>query len=181
MSGSNSVPATIIFWDVATRKVLGAPLEAEWPGVSSLALSSDGKTLASGSPIRRTIVLWDVATRRRKSQLLGGPATILAFSPDGKTLASGDYDGQISLWDISTGQLLGPPLDGHSKYIVGLGFSKDGKMLVSGGNDKTAVLWNLNSAAWQQQACSLANRNLTEQEWNQYIGGDYRKTCADLP
>jgi hypothetical protein len=36
---------------------------------------------------------------------------------------------------------------------------------------------------WLQQDCSIAQRNLTQAEWLQYVGSTYRyqKTCSDLP
>ncbi len=70
--------------------------------VHSVAFSSDGGLLASGSA-DRTIKLWEVATGREVRTLTGHTDTVLsvAFSPDGRLLASGSYDKTIKLWDIS--------------------------------------------------------------------------------
>lgn len=65
--------------------------------VYSVALSPDGKTLASGGgylgPDLKPgeIMLWDVDTGKRRESLKGhsGGVWSVAFSPDGKTLASG--------------------------------------------------------------------------------------------
>ena len=62
-------------------------------GVSSVAFSPDGKTLAVGNR-DRTVTLWDVATGRRQAPLLGADHSkdvnaVAVISPDGNTLASG--------------------------------------------------------------------------------------------
>ena len=66
-----------------------------------MALSPDGKILASGSS-DKTIKLWDVATGREIRTLSGHTHWVnsVAFSPDGKILASGSWDGRILLWDV---------------------------------------------------------------------------------
>jgi hypothetical protein len=54
--------------------------------------------------------------------------------------------------------------------------------LATASYDKTVRIWNLDPRNWQQRACSIANRNLTREEWRKYMGAQpYRKTCPDLP
>jgi hypothetical protein len=33
--------------------------------------------------------------------------------------------------------------------------------------------------SWQRRACAVANRNLTQGQWNQFVGADhpYERTC----
>ena len=100
--------------------------------VFSVAFSTDGKTLASGSS-DRTIKLWDVATGQNTATLTGhtNEVTSVAFSPDGKTLASGSLDKTIKLWDVATRKNTAT-LNGHTDWVSSVAFSPDGKTLASG-------------------------------------------------
>ncbi|EED12693.1 WD-repeat protein, putative [Talaromyces stipitatus ATCC 10500] len=111
--------------------------------VNSVAFSSDGLTLASGSS-DQTIKLWNVKTGQELQTLTGhsGWVRSVAFSSDGSTLASGSYDQTIKLWDVKTGQEL-QTLTGHSDLINSVAFSSDGSTLASGSYDKTIKLWDM--------------------------------------
>ena len=54
--------------------------------------------------------------------------------------------------------------------------------LASGSMDGTVILWDVNLGSWLDLACRIANRNLTMDEWQRYVGpGPYRQTCPNLP
>ena len=59
MLASDNIDNTITLWDVDTHQPIGQPLTGHNFLVSSIALSPDGKALASGSG-DGTIILWDV-------------------------------------------------------------------------------------------------------------------------
>ena len=82
-------------------------LKGHTDSVDSVAVSPDGKTLASGS-FDKSIKLWDVASGKNTATLKGHDKIVnnvafssVAFSPDGKTLASGSADETIKLWDLA--------------------------------------------------------------------------------
>ena len=60
---SGSFDRTVKLWNVATRREL-ATLKGHEEGVSSVAFSTNGKTLASGS-LDNTVMLWDAATEKQ--------------------------------------------------------------------------------------------------------------------
>jgi WD40 repeat protein len=66
--------------------------------------------------------------------------TSVAFSPDGKTLATGSEAGQAQLWNVTTGQPIGAPLNAGAD-LDSVAFSPDGKVLATGSAD--VRLWNV--------------------------------------
>ncbi|CAD0222056.1 Serine/Threonine protein kinase with WD40 repeats [Planktothrix agardhii] len=113
--------------------------------VWSVALSADGRTLASGSN-DNTIKLWDVQSQREIATLTRHSSDVksVAFSPDGRMLASGSYDKTIKLWDVQSQREIAT-LTGHSSDVNSVAFSPDGRTLASGSNDNTIKLWDVHS------------------------------------
>ncbi|MEL4897735.1 WD40 repeat domain-containing protein [Crocosphaera sp. Alani8] len=94
--------STIKVWDLATGDLLDT-----WTGnrgrITSIALSPNGKVLASAS--NDGVRLWNTETGRLLRHFTNHTdrVTVVAFSPDGKYLASGGFDRAVNLWEISPG------------------------------------------------------------------------------
>ena len=73
--------------------------------VQAVALSPDGKLIASGGGARdKSVRLWDAITGKELGVLKdahGGGVNTVSFSPDGKTMASCGDD-EVKLWDVAT-------------------------------------------------------------------------------
>jgi WD40 repeat protein/serine/threonine protein kinase/tetratricopeptide (TPR) repeat protein len=104
------------------------------PGVQCIAVSPDGKVLASGSS-GSTVKVWDLASGQeevRSRRDAGGLGiSSMAFSPDSATLAAGVVDGTILLWDVPTMEARSP-IRIHNHAIASLSYSPDGKVLAAG-------------------------------------------------
>jgi WD40 repeat protein len=150
--------------------------------VEAVAFSPDGTRLATGGA-DGSIGVWDARSRRRaRSPLRGhdGSVGAVAFAPDSRRLASGGSDGTVRLWDVETG--FGIALPGPRGAVRAVAFSADGSTLAAGEDDGTVRAWDLRLATWVQRACALANRNLSQQEWDRWIGPElaYERSCAGL-
>jgi ribosome assembly protein 4 len=44
----------------------------------------------------------------------------VAFSPDSEVVASGGMDKLIYLWKSETGEMIGKPLKGHTKFVTSI-------------------------------------------------------------
>jgi WD40 repeat protein len=111
----------------------------------SVAISPDGKTLASGSAGGRglgEIFLWEVSTGKHLRSLTGHGDFFftLAFAPDGKTLATG-MGNTVQTWDVGTGKQV---LVSKEDYgACSIAFAPDGKTLVSASQNPTIQLWDV--------------------------------------
>jgi WD40 repeat protein len=108
--------------------------------VSSVAVTADGKTLASGS-YDATIKLWDLATGKEIAPLLGHTAAVysVAFAPDGKTLASGSHDDTARLWDVASRKEIATLR--HAYHVKRVVFTPDGKTLITAGERSSSGTW----------------------------------------
>ena len=120
--------------------------------VVSVAVSPDGKYLASGSD-DDTVIIWDANNGQRLKTLKGHSTYVrsVSWSPDGKYLASGADDNTVIIWDAKSGEML-KTLKGHSKSVNSVSWSPDGNYLVSGANSWSSIqsfaelfIWDANN------------------------------------
>ena len=133
-SGFGSYPA-----ETERRRFQGDPT-----GVRALALSDDGKMLASAGK-DQSIRLWETTGWKELRRLTGHQGAIcsLAFAPDSKTLISGGTDRTIRSWDTTKGVEL-RSFSTIPDQVHGMVLSPDGKLAASrdtrGG---TVSLWDV--------------------------------------
>jgi sugar lactone lactonase YvrE len=118
--------------------------------VTAVAISPDGRVLASGSA-DRSIRLWEIQTGKLLHTFAGRSLwasdghsdriSALVFSADGMTLMSSSADGSIKLWDLSQ-QKLSATVMGQGWVVGAIALSPDDQLLVSGSADGTITLWD---------------------------------------
>ena len=116
---------------------------APWAMILAVAWSPDGQAIAvsAGQSVR----LLEAGTLEESYQWkLGATTGSLAWSPDGQFLAAGSRDGQVRIWELSTGKLV-QSIQAHKKGVNSVAFHPSGNLLVSGGNDAVARLWDIRS------------------------------------
>jgi WD40 repeat protein len=132
-------------WDLS--KNTGLPSwRAKSP--SSLAVSPDGRTLASTHPLYPLsgidafqVVLWDIPTGRRRSRLTDCKEYFqgIAFSPDGARVAA-LANQSLWLWELPTEKVIAH--HASKQHFMGLAFSPDGRLLATCANDGSVRFWD---------------------------------------
>ncbi len=64
-----------------------------------------------------------------------------SFSPDGTRILTSSQDKTARIWDVETGNQLGPPLR-HSGNVNCAAFSPDGSRIVTASDDDSAQIWD---------------------------------------
>jgi WD40 repeat protein len=129
-------------------KVEVVPLLAHPTSVSSIAFSSIGARVLSGSD-DGTLKLWEFTTGRLlRTFATHSDVVSVAFSPDGTRVLSGGYT-TLQLWDAETGRRL-HVFETHSKWHTqSVAFSPNGSQILSTGGEVgagAAMLWDTETA-----------------------------------
>ncbi|MEZ4863072.1 MAG: BTAD domain-containing putative transcriptional regulator [Caldilineaceae bacterium] len=147
---SSSIDHTVHLWQVQRQAKADLPLlqlhrslQDEPTEIVALALSADGKTIATNGP-DASIRLWESATGLLMRTLTGHSETVqaLAFSPNGQTLVSGAWDQSVRFWNIATGYAL-YTLQGYTNEVTALALSPNGEHLLNANTDATLYRWHL--------------------------------------
>ena len=115
--------------------------------VLCLALSADGKKLASGG-CDRIVNVWDIsggAANAKLEQSIENHADwvfAVAFSADGKHLVTGSRDKTAKVWDLTTKESVLTFPD-HQAAVYGVAIKADGKTGFSAGDDNQVRAWNV--------------------------------------
>jgi WD40 repeat protein len=123
------------------------PEAAEGCTVEAVAFHPNGSWLACGgidylatSGADGAVTIWNVDDRQRVATLVGG-AVSLAFDPAGRLLAVASPDSSISVYDVSSQQVV-HEISGPGVRVASVAFSPDGRLLAAGCDDHTLRLWD---------------------------------------
>jgi WD40 repeat protein len=139
--------------------------------------SPDGGRVATAD-FNGAVTLWDPSTGTPLATLHVSEveASGVAWSPDGSTLATSG-GGTLRLYDVATQRQIGSSAtaDGPFPYVV---FTADGRSVVASDATSKVWIWPSSIDAWMLRACTIANRQLTAEEWQEFLPSlPYRSTC----
>ncbi len=162
------------------------------------AFSPDGKRLAAGewlfrvgdSELKPHLFIWDVATGEQLRSLPDHLSAALAWSPDGKVLASGEFQGEVLLWDVDTGELIDhapTPKSMRGLFIEQITWSPVGIVAVGHfPKDSASNLWEVETGQplyfreqWYIIAWSPDGTRFVS-DWDGQFGGDGNPSIWDL-
>jgi WD40 repeat protein len=135
----------VLLRDVGTGQEL-ARWQAHEAGILGLALSPDGRLIATTCYVGGVVRLWDaIGGGPRGALTVSTGVAALAFSPDGTLLAVARGDGVASLSDVASGRQVGA-VRVPSGSLHAVAFSEDGRVLATGGTDGSVRLWDVKAA-----------------------------------
>ncbi len=140
---------TVSAWDVARRRCVWTALTSEagmWMGkgklrIYGLAVSPDGRRLASVDDANRVRVFDAEAGGRIAEYTSQASIYAVAYSPDGRTLAVGDREGRILFFEAESLRLM-RNIPGDDIELWSLAYSPDGKTLAAGGLGGVVRFWD---------------------------------------
>lgn len=139
-------------------------IEGSLARVLALAISADGKWLASGGydhpgdeSRRKSVRIWDLGTKKQFREIVLECDDIhaLAFDTAGARVAIGDRNGSVTCWNVRDNKQLfvTPKSDAEMQGVV---FSRDGKQVIGGGEK----LW-----AWDSSTGMQVGEVKTHNDW----------------
>jgi WD40 repeat protein len=184
-----SEPEGVRIWDIATGKEVRWALRTKRNAFHRVALSHDGRFLASGgdgpgwggAANDPAIRVWELASGEEVATLVGNEEGTwdLDFSPDDRFLASGSgakhttHDATVRIWDLATGRQR-RRFEGHLAAVNAVAFTSDGRSVVSGSEDGTALVWDAGDLQDTVKADKVLNSDALQAHWNTLAGNDAR-------
>lgn len=146
----------------------------------SHALDSDQVIGIEAENARR----YDIRTLEPVSSLARavGGSQLISASTDGRTLLSVGFNNALTLYDLRADVALAAPLDSDAPGVRLRGgyLTADGETLLEALPDGVRI-WDLRPVEQALDACALAGRELSAEEWSTYFPGEERvDTCAAL-
>ena len=142
---------------------------------TSVAFGPDGRTIALGTGIYGgEVVLIDLAAAGAPAARLPAhdlqDVTALAFSPDGRLLFSGGFDARVAAWEVAGRRRIGE-VHRAPGSITSLSYATDGTGVTAVTEGGVVLRWNLDVRNWLEEACRVANRQLSAEERARFAGG----------
>jgi WD40 repeat protein/serine/threonine protein kinase/DNA-binding XRE family transcriptional regulator len=137
-----SVDGQLRLWDLSSGAV-----RMIGPGAPQLAISANGAVVATGGSAEQPLRLYRLPDGEPIPwpTLPQGQITSLALAPDGAVLLTGSDTGELQLWDVASGRMVGQ-LDISGEVTRAAAFAPDGRSILTGGRMGTVQVWDRASA-----------------------------------
>uniref|UniRef100_A0A7I4Y5S1 WD_REPEATS_REGION domain-containing protein n=1 Tax=Haemonchus contortus TaxID=6289 RepID=A0A7I4Y5S1_HAECO len=149
---SSGKESSIVKYDITARKVVGTikrtkaggeGQKAHYGHILVLAISSDGKYIASGGH-DAVLKIWDFNTLAHVRDFKGhrAPITALCFQLKTNCLFSASRDRSVKLWDLDQMGLV-DTMYGHQDVVMGVSALQKQRVVTAGRQDRSCRLWKV--------------------------------------
>ncbi|MTI22594.1 WD40 repeat domain-containing protein, partial [Fulvivirga sp. RKSG066] len=109
------------------------------------------------------------------------PIEAIEFSRDGRFIATASRDKTVRLWNRKRLNAQPITLKDHPDWVFSIAFTPNGQQILAGTKETVVRAWPTNIEVMTDKICSKIDRNMTEDEWQAFVGDDvpYEKTCQD--
>jgi WD40 repeat protein len=147
------------------------------PLMSLLGVSRDGRLVLVGSVKAHSVQVRTIPELKLRASLLHDDDVFsAAFNREGTLVLTGSRDKTARLWDARTWQEVARVAASGFVYVAS--FSPDERAFVTASGDGFVRIWEVEASAMATTACERLRRNLSPDEWRQYVGMEiYSPTC----
>lgn len=133
-----------------------------------------------------TVELWDIEHHKKISEVKAHRSQIndIQFNTMLKQMATSGNDKELKIFNLKDpADLTEPPvsLADNEGFVLVMQFSPDGQMIISGesASEDNLISRPSNTDYFVRDICKQVSRNMTNEEWNAYVGKDipFEKTC----
>ena len=152
--------------------------------IKVIRFKPDENILALGD-VNGNVELWDLNTKKKISEVKAHTAQVndIRFNPVLKQMATAGNDKTLKIFN-NLNDLTEPPvtLSDNEGFVMVMQFSPDGQVIVSGTYERAQNLLSRPTHVDNliKDICTLVSRNMTQEEWNVYVGKDIaiEETCS---
>jgi WD40 repeat protein len=178
-------------WDLtnAGNAVHSQTLPIDGRIIATTGLGPDTPWLMVGN-FNQTLRLWEIpplsAEQAMQANSVAGALAQVLHGEAGVRLITVDNEANVRIWNLVEGQESREALILRStaerlQRINALLATSDESWLLTGSDDGGVRLWPMRIEQLLQRACRTVGRDLTQDEWRQYLSDEpYHATCTDL-
>lgn len=173
----------IILWDVKNNYTPSTFYNEKDNSVFAISFNQQGDRITAGD-LKGDIKIWNLTDKKLITTLTDHNARIndLEFSNDDKYIGSVSMDGTARIWDATDLNSQPVVLSDNEGFIFAIAFSPNSDYFVSGSTEEDRLIVRpAKASSLAADYCKLIDRNLSNEEWNTYVGEDitYEKTCKE--
>ena len=162
-------------------------IETSGKKIKVVKFNPDNNLLAIGD-VEGNVELWDISLHKKLAEVKAhdGQVNDIQFNTSLKQMATAGNDKKLKIFNIKDlADIKEPPvtLNDNAGLVLVMQFSPDGQMIISGesGSENNLISRPSHVDYLVQNICNMVSRNMTQDEWNVYVGKDIplEKTCQE--